>query len=317
MGKSIYEKIVFWRREKKGGMMKRDRFLKSVLGFLVVMAISLSLGYAQEAAIGKDILISVDELARIVNDPNVRIIDGRPPKDYGLSHIKNAINIWHKDLYDPSASAEGMILPPSELEKKLRDYGINNENTIVFYCVKSKMAGRLFWIFDYLGHKNLKILSGGIGMWKRKNHPVTTEVPSFGRGNFTANPNPSLIVTKDYVNAHLGDPNVVIIDARSKAEYDGRISKVAQAGHIPGAINIEWESNIKPTGEFKPISELKKLYEGKGVTKDKEVIGYCCTSVRFGNTYAVLRYLLGYPNVKVYDGAFYEWGADTSTPVEK
>jgi len=295
--------------------MKGFKFLGVILGLLFSLVISLSSVYPQEVTTIRDVLVSPDELVRMVDDPNVRIIDARPPEKYKLSHIKNAINIWHADLYDPTA-LKGIILSPTELEKKIRSYGINNENIVVIYCTKGKFAGRIFWILDYLGHKNLKMLNGGFGIWRRKNYPVTTEVRSFGLGNFAANPDPSKIATKNYVLAHLSDPDVVIIDARTAAEYAGKITMTERAGHIKGAINIDWRENVTRSGQFKPVEELKRIYEAKGVTKDKEAIGYCCTSVRAGNTYLVLRYLLGYPMVRVYDGAFMEWGTDSTTPIE-
>ncbi len=287
--------------------MKRNRALTGLL-ILFVSCFRAIFAYGS--------IISVSKLAEIIEDKNVRIVSARNSKDYGVVHIKNAINIWHKDLYK-EGEIEGLIKSPSELAKIFGGKGISEKNTIVVYDGgKNKFSGRLYWIFDYLGCKDIKILNGQLKKWRKGRKPVTKEVKSFSSTTFNASPDKNEICTTKYVQEHLMTPNVVVVDVRDAEEYAGETGKVERKGHIPGAIHFEYKKVLNKNGTLKSKEELEKVVKSAGITSDKEVILYCETSVRAGIVYVALKSILEYPNVKVYDGAYYEWAADASNSIE-
>ncbi len=260
--------------------------------------------------------ISVSELAEIMDDKNVRIVSARKSKDYGVVHLKNAINVWHKDLYK-AGDIKGLIKSPTELANIFGSKGISETNTIVVYDGgKNKLSGRLYWIFDYLGCDDVRILNGQLKKWRKGRKPVTKEVKSFSSATFNASPDKNEICTMKYLKTHLDDANVVIVDVRDAEEYAGKKGEIERKGHIPGAIHFEYKKVLTEKGILKSKAELKKIVESAGITSDKEVILYCETSVRAGIVYIALKSILEYSKVRIYDGAYYEWSADVSNSVK-
>lgn len=258
--------------------------------------------------------ITAKELAGMMNDPNVRIVSARNAKDYGKVHIKNAIHITMDDLYKPGPIKD-LLKSPDKIAKILGDKGISEKNTIVLYCYTGTTAGRLYWILKYLGAKDVRILAGQMKAWRKARKPVTKAVPNFPPTTFTPTVNNAIFADMKYVKAHLNDPKVILVDNRSKEEYDGQKGEAKRKGHIPGAINFDYK-NVLDNGFLKPKAELQKMFKAAGITPDKEVILYCETSTRAGIVFVALKDVLGYPNVKVYDGAIYEWAADASNPMK-
>ena len=185
----------------------------------------------------------------------------------------------------------------------------------MLYCYTGVSAGRMYWILKYLGAKDVKLLDGQMKAWRRARKPVTKDVKEFAPTKFTPTVDNSIIATMQYVKDHLEDKNVLLVDVRSKEEYDGQKGKAKRKGHIPGAIHFEYK-NVIDNGVVKPKADIEKALNAAGITPDKEIILYCETSARAGIVYLVLKDILGYPKVRVYDGAFYEWAADQSNPVE-
>ena len=154
--------------------------------------------------------------------------------------------------------------------------------------------------------------------WGKVRGKVTKNATKITPATFNATPNAAIFTDIAYVKAHKGDSNVVLLDVRSADEFSGKDTdeKIQRYGHIPGAVNLEFKSVINEDGTIKSIEDITKVMKTVGVTSDKEVILYCASSVRAGIVYMVLTDILGYKNVKVYDGAYYEWESDTANPIK-
>ena len=171
-------------------------------------------------------------------------------------------------------------------------------------------------------------MNGGRKKWLLEDRPLTKDLPSYAKGNFkSAGPDDKIRVFLDYVKESISTKEMnKLVDVRSPKEFTGEIlappeyptEHAQRGGHIPGALNIPWAQAVDDAdGTFKPADQLKELYESKGITPDKEIIAYCRIGERSSHTWFVLKYLLGYPNVKNYDGSWTEWGNMIANPIEK
>jgi thiosulfate/3-mercaptopyruvate sulfurtransferase len=262
--------------------------MKKLIYLILVFFITLSMS-AQK--------ISVDELSKILNDKNVIVVDCRKSSDYLKTHIKGAINIDVTTLCNNSP-IEGIMKDKSSIASILGANGITATKTIVLYCETGVRAGRLYWILKYMGAKDVRILDGQMDAWFAGRKPITKAATTATSVTFTPTINSSIKVDKAYVKSKLNAGGTIIVDTRKKEEYD--------AGHIGNAVLVCHEDLL--TGKtLKSNDVLAKIFTSAGVTKDKEVILYCKTSTTAGLAYFVLTSLLGYSNVKIYDGAYLEW----------
>ncbi|MCK5853408.1 sulfurtransferase [bacterium] len=260
--------------------------------------------------------ISPKELTGMMKNDNVIIVSGRKTKDYKKVHIEGAVNVWHLDLYK-SGKVKGLIKSPAKLAKIFGKQGISQKKTIVVYDGgKNKTAGRLYWIFKYLGCKDVKILNGGLKSWRKERNALTKKSTKVKAAVFVPKPDKARIASMKYVEKHLKDSKAVIVDARSKAEFAGKKGKSARKGHIPGAISLEFKKIINKNGTVKSKADLEKIFKTAGISSNQEILLYCETSVRAGIIYSALTSILKYKKVKVYDGAFNEWAADSSKPIK-
>jgi thiosulfate/3-mercaptopyruvate sulfurtransferase len=261
-----------------------------------------------------------------LDDPSVRIVES--DEDYLLydsGHIPNAVKVdWFTTLQHP---VRRDFLTKSDFEKLCSDLGITNDTTVVFYGDKSNwFATYALWLFQYYGHVNVRIMNGGRIKWVQENRPLTKAVPNFPRTDYKARgPIHRLRAFRDQVFQHI-DEKKPLVDVRSPKEYSGELLHMpnypqegaTRGGHIPGALNIPWAQAVNEADStFKSVEELRALYAGKGITPDDEVIAYCRIGERSSHTWFVLTYLLGYPNVKNYDGSWTEWGNLVNAPIEK
>jgi thiosulfate/3-mercaptopyruvate sulfurtransferase len=261
-----------------------------------------------------DIITAADFMNVIKANKNLVIIDANTADEYAKSHVLNAVNIWHVDLYKPG-SIEGLIKSPQELADIFGKKGVSNTNSIVVYDDGSnKYSTRIYWILKYLGASDVKVLTKDMEQWKVVRVPITRNPTTVKSATFTPGVNADIIVDMNYVKAHLSDPNVMIFDAREKAEFDGTDGK--SKGHIKGAKNMDYKECLTANGSFKSAAELETLAKKYGISKDKTLVFYCITSVRAAAPFLAFKSILGYPNVKVYDGAYNEWVAN-NLPLEK
>lgn len=265
------------------------------------------------------ILVSPEELAARLDDPNVRIIDFRPKEEYAKGHIKNSVQLFREDIEDPAHAGRAVLAPVAELERVFSRLGVDRNTTVVAYDDKGGFPGaRVLWVLEYLGHYRVHVLNGGIDYWKSKGFPVTTEVPTIAPRTFTALVDPRRIITLDGVKAKLNQPQVAIVDVRPPDQFAGKVVApgIKRGGHIPGATSVFWQKNLTgaPYWTMQPAGELQKLYESLGVTRDREVIVHCHGGYMAAQTYFTLR-LLGYTDVTLYDGSWLEWGNRDDVPI--
>ena len=276
-----------------------------------------------------EVLVDTQWVEDHFKDSNVRIaeVDYDPKANYQLGHIPNAVLFdWKEDINDPT---NRNILSRDSCEKLLRRAGVNNESILVLYGdFNNWFAAFAFWVFKYYGSNDVRLMNGGRKKWLEEDRPLTKDIPqNLPEGNFKASaPDETIRVFLDDVKKALDQkPKVKMVDVRSPKECTGEIlappeyptEHAQRGGHIPSAENIPWAQAVREDGTFKLREELEEMYKNKGITPDKGIITYCRIGERSSHTWFVLKYLLGYPDVKNYDGSWTEWGNMIANPIEK
>lgn len=271
-------------------------------------------------------LVETDWVEEHLDDPNVRVIESdEDALLYDMKHIPGAVRIdWFTTLQHP---VRRDFLTKEEFEDVCERAGITNDTALVFYGDKSNwFACYALWIFEYYGHKNVKIMNGGRAKWEQEGKPMTREILTYTPSEYVASePDKSIRAFREQVFAQI-ESKKPLVDVRSPQEYSGELISMPnypqegaqRGGHIPGAVSIPWSKAVdEADSTFKSPEELRSLYEEKGITPDKEIIAYCRIGERSSLTWFALKYLLGYPNVKNYDGSWTEWGNLVDAPIEK
>lgn len=267
------------------------------------------------------LLADADWIAEHLEDEQVVFIDARS-KGYEEGHIPGAVNLSSGKINDPDNETDGFLLPEEAFSETVSNLGINQDSTVVIYDDGNALsATRIFYALEYYGLQDqVKVLNGGYAAWLTAGHDVSFDAPEVTPGNFVAKANEQLVSTKEDVTESLDSDNVVVLDTRSEGEYTGTdLRNNKHGGHIPGAVHQEWTDTLveSETGlqQFMSYPELKAKFEQIGVVEDKTVIPYCQTNVRGAHTYFSLR-LLGYSDIKPYEGSWAEWGNSDDTPIE-
>jgi thiosulfate/3-mercaptopyruvate sulfurtransferase len=274
-----------------------------------------------------EVLVDTQWVEDHLKDPKVRVaeVDYDPKANYKLGHAVGAVLFdWKEDINHPLTRN---IFSKQSCEDLLQRAGINNDTTLILYGdFNNWFAAFAFWVFKYYGYDDIRLMNGGRKKWLEEDRPLSKDIPEYPKGNFkAAEPDKSIRVFLNYVRDSLGSSQKALIDVRSPKEFTGEIlappeyptEHAQRGGHIPGALNIPWSQAVSEDGTFKSAEELKKLYESKGITSNREVITYCRIGERSSHTWFVLKYLLGYPDVKNYDGSWTEWGNMIDNPIEK
>ena len=275
-------------------------------------------------------LVENDWLIAHLKDPNVRVaeVDYDPAANYKMGHIPGSVLFdWKTDINDPLGRD---LLSGPALTALFGRAGIHPKTTLVLYGdFNNWFAAFAFWVFKYYGFDDVRLLNGGRKKWIAEDRPLTKDVPATSGGTFRAKP-PKEDLRAYYAGVHSALSDVRagrrrLVDVRGPKEFSGEITAppeyptehAQRGGHIPGATNVPWAQAVNEDGTFKTRAELETLYHGKGIKGDVPVITYCRIGERSSHTWFVLSYLLGYKDVRNYDGSWTEWGNLIRSPIEK
>ena len=276
-----------------------------------------------------DVLVTTDWLADHLNDPGIRVVEVDEDTDaYGRGHIPGAVEVnWNTDLQDPLRRD---FIDPEQFAKLQDSLGITPTTTVVLYGGNNNwFAAYAYWYYKVYGHGPVKLLDGGRKSWELEGRDLTTDTsPVSASGGYPVNqPDFSIRAFRDQVlNDYVGKSGRSLIDVRSPEEYRGEKlapdhlpqEQAQRPGHIPGAANIPWAKAVDPsTGKFLTDEQLTELYGAQGLDPGKDVVAYCRIGERSAHTWFALHELLGYPNVRNYDGSWTEWGSLVGVPIER
>jgi thiosulfate/3-mercaptopyruvate sulfurtransferase len=277
-----------------------------------------------------EVLVENEWLAAHLADPKIRVaeVDYDPAANYELGHIPGAVLFdWRKDINDPLARD---ILSSEAAQALLRKAGIHDDTTLVLYGdFNNWFAAFVFWVLKYYGFHDVRLMNGGRKKWIAEDRAMTKDVPTVAGGTAKAHPaNEKLRAYYPTVHAALAEVKagkLGLVDVRGPKEFTGEVTAppeypnehAQRGGHIPGAANIPWAQAVNEDGTFKSFADLQQLYQAKGIVPAKPVITYCRIGERSSHSWFVLTYLLGFPDVRNYDGSWTEWGNQVRSPIEK
>ncbi len=273
-----------------------------------------------------EVLVSTQWVSEHVDAPGVAVVEVNTDleAEYNQGHVPGAIG-WalHTDLED---QVRRDIPGLAQIEELLGRSGIRNQTTIVLYGDgNNRSATWAFWVLKYYRHEDVRIMNGGRSKWRGEDRPLSKDVPLPARAQYkAAAPDRSIRAMKDYIVSNLGSQGVRPLDTRTHEEYAGLLTSapgtpqpdIYRKGRIPGAVNVPWDDGVAEDGTFKPEEDMRRLYADSGLNPDQEVVPYCRLGVRASYSWFVLKYLLGYPRVRNYDGSWTEWGNASGTPIE-
>lgn len=278
-------------------------------------------GYTQP-----EMLVETDWVADNLNRPNTRLVEvDVDTSAYEQGHIPGAVGWnWQTDTQD---RINRDLPTPQAFEALMARSGINNATTVILYGDNNNwFATYAVWMMKYYGHHDVRLMNGGRQKWLAEGRPMTTEQPTLTPTDYRIVAiHKDLRALRPFVEESVGHAGRAMVDVRSPDEYSGKLLAPAalpqegsqRGGHIPGAANIPWATAVGPDGAFKSRAELEQIYGARGVTPDKQVITYCRIGERSSHTWFALKYLLGYPDVRNYDGSWTEWGSAIGVPIEK
>ncbi len=273
----------------------------------------------------EEVLVSTDWVNDHLKDPNVRVVEvDVDTKAYSEGHVPGAVGwAWDKQLCD---TVRRDIIPKEKFEQLMGESGIDNNTTVILYGDNNNwFAAWALWQLKIYGHKDVRLMNGGRKKWIAEGRELTTDVPTYTKKSYKArNADYSLRAFLPEVMKASTKRSVQLVDVRSPQEFTGELlsppglpETCQRGGHIPTAKNIPWGKACNEDGTFKSLEELKSLYGGQGIDGSRPVIAYCRIGERSSHTWFVLNYLLGYKNVKNYDGSWTEWGNLVAAPIEK
>jgi thiosulfate/3-mercaptopyruvate sulfurtransferase len=292
------------------------RTVGGLLGLALAAAAVAAPGYARP-----ELLIETEELAGLLKRPTLRLIDTADAVSYQRAHLPGAVNIHYLELARlDERKKNGHPLSNAEAEKIFGDAGIEAGTQVVVYDDGSGPAASGVWfVLDFFGHQNVRVLNGGFRKWLKEGRPVTQDPPAIEKKRFTAKPHPDKIVTREWVQKHLRGKDTVFIDTRSFNEFIGKDLRpgISRGGHLPGAVHLEWTRVSDTLNTFKNAGEIERVLKQRGISKNTRVVTYCGTGLGRSTDMALALKLIGYDNVVEYTGSWEEWSADPRLPLEK
>jgi thiosulfate/3-mercaptopyruvate sulfurtransferase len=294
---------------------------------LLVPAVAFAGGQGESATVESavegltppdEILVTPDWVAERSNE--IVLIDyARERAAFNQGHIPGAAYLPREVTWDTVDGLSGMLPAPETVAGDLSEVGVTHDTPVVVYDAGNGLwASRLFWALEYLGHKDVHLLDGGVVAWQQAGYELTNEVTVPERTDFEPRLREDLLASQQYVLENLENEDFAVIDARSPAEYTGETKRSDRNGHIPGAVNVNWTNNLPDGdgGSFLPVTELTSIYEEALDNADGPAVTLCQTGVRGAHTYVALR-VLGHENPRLYDGSWEEWGNDPDTPIAR
>jgi thiosulfate/3-mercaptopyruvate sulfurtransferase len=273
-----------------------------------------------------EVLVRTAWIADHLNDPQIRVIEvDLDTRAYEQGHIPGAVGWnWQTQLQD---TLRRDLADQHSFEQLVGSAGITPDTTVILYGDNNNwFAAWAFWQLKYYGHSDVRLMNGGRDKWHKEKRRLSAVAPRVPRTTYTVkSPDPSIRAMREDIFSVLDKhSSAKLVDVRLPEEFNGRVlappgmSESAQrGGHIPGAVNIPWSKAVAQDGTFKPADVLRQLYRSKGITGEQGVIAYCRIGERSSHTWFVLKYLLGYENVRNYDGSWTEWGNLVGAPIEK
>jgi thiosulfate/3-mercaptopyruvate sulfurtransferase len=268
-------------------------------------------------------LVDTGWLHEHLDDPELLVCDCRfagtreaSESLYLAGHVPGAVQVYWLDALCTADTAVTTLLPTAvEAERALGALGITDRTSVVGYAeAGSPYASRLWHVLSHFGHPAVALLDGGIDKWLAEGRPVERERVAAEPGAFVRRAGNGTIAA-DELRGRLADPRLKVVDVRSPAEYEGSDRRAARGGHIPGALLLPWQEDLRPDGTLRSPAEVRTRAQRLGILPEHEVVTYCQGGVRAAHSaFALLR--AGYPNVRVYDGSWAEWGNDPGLPVE-
>ena len=262
------------------------------------------------------LLLEPDTLEPLLDSDGLRVVSLCKDSTYGQLHIPGAVHLAYPAITVSRGMTHGLLPAPEQLESVLAEHGIGNQTWVVAYDDEGGgNASRLLWTLEALGHSRYSLLDGGLHAWANERHPLSRESVRPVPALFKSAPDTTPVADAQFILQHLDNDELALWDARSLNEYRGSARFAQFAGHIPGAVNLDWfevmdrERNLR----LKPTAQLEEILTRLGLTPDKQIVTYCQTHHRSSLAWFVLKYL-GYPRVKGYPGSWSDWGNRTDTP---
>ena len=287
------------------------RLARIIVQLVVIAAAALAAparaASGQHAGGGDSLVVSTAWLAARLGDPSVVVLHVGHGDSYDKAHIPGARALSYHDVVTRHDGLGSELPPADRLRVLFERLGVSDSTRVVVYGDEPPMATRVLFTLDYLGHERISLLDGGLPQWRAERRPVTRDRPRVARGRLTPRIRPEVVAGADWLQAHLGEPGIALVDTRTDGEYLGAGERhgMPSAGHLPGARQLEWEQLFRDgTHLLRDRDELRRLYADR-VAPGATVVTYCWVGYRASATYLVARYL-GYP-ARMYDGSYQDW----------
>lgn len=297
-------------------------FLASLLVFAVAIPLLPGLNATAQSSNSEIEFVSPSWVADHANDANLRVLDVRiNPFDYFTAHIPGSVHIADNTFRGPNGVLPVQYWQPEKLESLFQQAGVNNDSTVVIYSDGRDVLGATMvaYLLERSGLAEVAVLDGGFTGYQTAGLPVTKEFPSYEVGNFTVRDNPDVRVTLAEVRELVGQPDIMFVDPRPAPLFSGEQEIWVRNGHIPGAKNLPWPTFTAGEANFhqlKPLDEIRQLLSERNIQPSDTIIMTCSTGREATLQYTVLKHLLGYPNVRVYEGSWTEYSSQLDLPIE-